>query len=51
MPNLGKYFDAVMGAYVVALALIAAIVILSLWRGARVKRQLSEIEKRHKKHG
>jgi len=46
MPELGKYAFAVLGAYGVSLGLIAALVGLTLWRGARVKRALAEVEAR-----
>lgn len=46
MPELGKYAGAVLGAYGVSLALIAVLVALTLWQGARVKRQLREVEAR-----
>jgi len=45
-PDLGKYADVVIGSYVVGLALLAAIIGLTLWRGARVKRALAAIEAR-----
>lgn len=46
MPDLGKYAVAVMGSYGASLALLAAIVVLSLWQGARVRRALAEVEAR-----
>jgi len=51
MPDLGKYAGAVMGSYAVTIALIVALVALSLWRGARVRRQLNEVEARRKQNG
>ncbi|TCP61890.1 heme exporter protein D [Rhodovulum bhavnagarense] len=50
IPELGKYAGAVLSSYGLSLALMAGLVILSLWRGARVRRQLAEIEARGKKH-
>jgi len=52
MPDLGKYTLPVIGAYVVAIALLVLLVAVTLWRGARVRRQLDEIENRRRgKHG
>lgn len=48
MPDLGPYATYVMLAYAVSLALLAALVLLSLWQGKRVKRQLAEAEARRK---
>ena len=46
IPDLGKYGDAVLGSYAVSLGLILALVGWSLWRGARVRRILAEVEAR-----
>lgn len=46
MPELGKYAGAVLSSYGVAIGLIVALVALSLWQGARIKRTLREIETR-----
>ena len=46
MPDLGKYAVTVLSAYGAALALLAALVALTLWQGARMKRALDEIEHR-----
>ncbi len=46
MPDLGKYAGAVMGSYAVSVALIAALVAVSLWQGVRMKRALAEVEAR-----
>lgn len=52
MPDLGKYADAVIWSYVSTIALLAGLVALSLWQGARVKRALDEVEARaEKRHG
>ncbi len=42
--DLGRYAGTVLGAYGVTLALIGGLVLVSLWRSARVRRQLAEIE-------
>lgn len=52
IPDLGKYASAVLTSYGVAIALIVALVALSLWRGAKVRRALREVENRQgKTHG
>jgi heme exporter protein D len=49
MPDLGKYAFAVVGSYVATAVLIAALVALSFWQRARVKRALDEVEARQGK--
>ena len=51
MPDLGKYAFTVLSSYGVTLGLLAGLIGLSLWRGARVRRQLDDIETRRTKHG
>ena len=51
MPDLGKYADAVLSAYAVSLVLLMAIVVLSLWRGRRVRAAMQEIENRSNTDG
>jgi heme exporter protein D len=46
MPVLGKYAVPVIGSYAVTLALLAAVVIYALWRGARMRRALAAAEAR-----
>ena len=46
---LGKYAGAVIGSYVASLVLLAVLVALSLYRNARSKRALAELEARVKK--
>ncbi|HDR28780.1 heme exporter protein CcmD [Rhodovulum tesquicola] len=46
IPDLGKYAGAVLSSYAISLALLVALVVLSLWRAARVRRQLEEVEAR-----
>ena len=48
MPDLGPYASYVTLAYAVSLVLLAALVLLSLWQGKRVKRQLTEAEARRR---
>lgn len=49
MPDLGRYAVAVMSSYAASLALLAAVVALTIWQSRRVKRQLEEVEKRQGK--
>ncbi len=51
IPDLGKYAGAVMGAYAVSIVLLVLLVAVSMWRGARVRRQLDEIEARRARNG
>jgi heme exporter protein D len=52
MPDLGKYAVAVLGSYAAGLLLLAGLVALTLWRGARVRRALRQVEERQEKtHG
>lgn len=46
MPELGKYAETIMTAYTATIILIAAIVVLSIVRARKVKRQLDELEAR-----
>jgi heme exporter protein D len=44
--GLGKYAGAVLGSYAASILLIVVLVAWSLWRGARVRRALAEVEAR-----
>lgn len=46
MPDLGKYAVAVLGSYGASLALLAGIVALTVWQGARVRVALMRAEAR-----
>jgi heme exporter protein D len=46
MPDLGKYADAVLGAYAASIVLLIGIVVLSVWLSRRAKAALEEMEKR-----
>ena len=46
MIDLGKYAGTVLSAYGAAIVLLVALVALTLWQGARMKRRLAEIEGR-----
>lgn len=49
MPDLGKYAFEVLASYGASLLLLAGIVGLTMWRGARVKGQLREVELRQER--
>ncbi len=49
MPELGKYAVSVLGSYLATALLIAALVGLTLWQSARMKRSLAEVEARQGK--
>lgn len=49
MPELGKYAFAVLASYGATLALLVAVVGLSVWQSKRVKRALAEVEARQGK--
>ncbi len=51
MPELGKYAGAVIGSYVATLALIVALIALSVWQGRRVRLALQQAEARQGKIG
>lgn len=51
MPDLGKYAEAVLSSYAISLVLLAAVVLLSLRRAKRVKKELQEVEKKVKTNG
>lgn len=48
MPELGKYAGAILTSWGATLVLIALIVGVSWWQGARVKRKLDAAEARRK---
>lgn len=51
MPDLGKYAFAVLSAYGVSLALIVALVGLTLRRSRRVRAALRDVEARRRDNG
>ena len=51
MPDLGKYADAVLSAYAASIVLLAAIVVLTLWRGRRVRAEMAAMEQREARDG
>ncbi len=51
MVELGKYAGTVLAAYGVTIVLVAGLVAVTLWRGARVRRALEDQERRMARHG
>jgi len=51
MPDLGKYADTVLAAYAVSLVLILGLVLVSVIRSSRVKKQLEAVDKKVKSDG
>ena len=51
LPDLGKYAVTVLAAYGVTIGLIAGLVVLTLWKGAKVRRALEAQEARMSRHG
>jgi len=46
MPDLGKYAEIVLTAYAATIVLLAAIIVVSVLRSRKTKRQLAELEAR-----
>ncbi len=51
MPDLGKYGDTVLSAYAASIVLLILLVAFSLWRGRRVRAELSKVEHRMSRNG
>ncbi|WP_417818499.1 heme exporter protein CcmD [Tritonibacter scottomollicae] len=51
MPDLGEYADTVLSAYAASLLLLALLLVVTLWRGARVRSELKSVEKRIRGNG
>lgn len=51
MPDLGKYGDTVLSAYAASIVLIVLLVVLSLWRGRKVRDEMAQVEQRMSKRG
>ncbi|UWQ81194.1 heme exporter protein CcmD [Leisingera sp. S132] len=51
MPDLGKYADTVLSAYGASLLLLAALVVLTILRGRKVRREMETLETRMKRNG
>lgn len=51
MVELGKYAATVLTAYGASLALLAGLIGVTLWKGARAKRALAAAESEQARHG
>ena len=51
MPDLGKYGDTVMSAYVASIVLLVLLVLVSVIRGRRVRAEMKKVEERVMDHG
>lgn len=51
MPDLGKYAFTVLSAYGATIILLVGLVVMTLWQGARVRRDLTAQERRMRKNG
>ena len=51
MPDLGKYATAVLSSYAVSLALLAVLVLVTIMRARKVKRELDQVENRSDNNG
>ena len=51
MPDLGKYADAVLSAYAASIVLLALLVLFTVRRGRKARRELETVEARVKKNG
>jgi heme exporter protein D len=49
MPDLGKYADAILWSWAATLVLVAAVIAVSWWQSARVKKKLDAAEARRKR--
>ena len=46
MPDLGKYADTILSAYAITIVLLVGIIVTSLMRARKTKKQLEELEAR-----
>lgn len=51
MPDLGKYADVVLSAYLVGIVLLVVLTAQSLLRARKTRRQLAELESRRTRNG
>jgi heme exporter protein D len=51
MPDLGKYAETVLSAYAVSLVLILGLIVVSILRSNRIRKELQKVESKGKKHG
>jgi len=51
MPDLGKYADTVLSAYGASIALLVLLVVVSIWRGRKVRAEMERVEDRINRNG
>jgi|TARA_B110000285_G_scaffold49052_2_gene55694 heme exporter protein D len=51
LPDLGKYADAVLSAYGASIVLLVGLVIISVVKGRRVRKQMQDVEARGEQNG
>lgn len=51
MPDLGKYAEVVLSAYAVSVVLILGLIVASILRSNRIRRELQKVESKGKNHG
>lgn len=52
MPDLGKYAEAVLSSYAASILLLVLLVVMTLWRGRRVRAEMERLEQeRVKRNG
>ena len=52
MPDLGKYAEAVLSSYAASILLLVLLVVMTLWRGRRVRTEMERLEQeRMKRNG
>ena len=51
VPELGKYADAVLSAYGASIVLLVGLVVISVVKGRRVRKQMQDVEARGEQNG
>jgi heme exporter protein D len=51
IPDLGKYTDTVLTSYAASIVLLAALVVLSVLRGRKVRAEMEKVEQRMTRNG
>ncbi len=51
IPDLGKYSDTVLSAYGASIALLVALIVVSILRGRKVRAEMERIEQRMRRDG
>ncbi|MCG7521322.1 heme exporter protein CcmD [Ruegeria sp. Ofav3-42] len=51
IPDLGKYADTVLWSYAASLGLLAALIVVSVMRGRKVRAEMEKVENRMTRNG